>query len=141
MLEKHTDAKGNTLLIAQMDDEHLANFIKLICRQIVNRRKIAQSSELVDEYQRQLYGVDRMDADEAARQNKQAFKLLYPYLAETFVRNLHDVRPVVIDALGRKTSIQDALVLPDGLDKALGGGTVARVVDDLDDDDLDDMPF
>ena len=108
MLELHRTREGNTKLIAQMDDSHLKHTIKLHLGNMAKAKAMADNTAL-DEYQRVLYGLPKVDMAEAAEVNRQIIQKLYPYLAEALLRGMEDVRDMLIDAMGRDAAIASGL--------------------------------
>lgn len=101
MLETHYTATGQKLLIAEMSDQHLVNTVKLILDGIEQRNKMLASASGLSEYQAKLYSVEVMDVAAVAKKNRTAIQKLYPYLAELYLRDMHQLVPAVQAAVGR----------------------------------------
>lgn len=134
MLEHHITREGKRLLIAQMDDEHLNNFVSLILSKV----KVVQNTggENVTEFHRVLYNLPKIDESARAESTREALQRLYPYLAEAYLRGLEGPRKLLIDVLGREEAVpnyEGILQIPGQLPRNLG---------DLDEDpDENSIPF
>lgn len=104
MLETHVTNEGRTLLIAQMDDNHLRNMIRLVLRAIKEVKAKSESADM-DPYSAALYGIRSVDPQEAAEMNRAAICKLYPYLAEAFLRGMDDLRDEVVSVIGRDSAL------------------------------------
>jgi hypothetical protein len=135
MLEKHKTKDGRTILIAQMSDEHLNNFIALVLRKVEKAQQAKQQG--VTAYHRRLYNLPKIDEESIAEVTREALQRLYPYFAEAYLRDLEDPRKMLTDILGREEAVPDfsgVPQLPDSMPHNLG---------DLDDTeaDLEDVPI
>lgn len=124
MLETHVTSDGRSVLIAQMNDDHLRNMIRLILKAVREIRAKSEGNDL-NPYHAALYGIRNIDPQEAARINREAIRKLYPYLAEAFLRGLDDLRDEVAEAIGRDSA------LPGGL-PSIASRSSRVVVDDED---------
>lgn len=110
MLEYHTTTQGKTMLIAQMDDEHLTNMVLLFLNRALELQEAAsESNGNVNEYQRHLYGIETIDAETAAKATRSALFKLYPYLSELFFRDLGvgaRVREMLQELMGRSGKLE-----------------------------------
>lgn len=116
MLEKHTTKDHETMLIAEMTDEHLTNMIQLIIKDLILPAKSIQEDEY-DDFQRALYNLPKVDRRDAGKAVRKAIQKLYPYLSEAYLRGLEGPRLALIDALGRDAAlprITQGLLLGDG---------------------------
>jgi hypothetical protein len=113
MLEKHTQRDGKTLLIAQMDDDHLNNMIQLVLRKIEEVQSLREPAQ-VDPYEQRLYGLKTITPEDAADAVRELIQKLYPYLAEAYLRGLEGPRIKLIEVLGRDKAIANigGLYLP-----------------------------
>ena len=105
MLDMHITKEGKRVLIAQMDDEHLTNFIALVLRQVL-AAQAAKQDDLTD-YHRALYDLPTVDDKAVAQLTREALQRLYPYLAEAFLRGLKAPRKLLIEVLGREEAVPD----------------------------------
>ena len=86
MLAQHTTREGKTMLIAQMDDTHLLNTIRLKVSRMADMLELASIEQ--DEYTTALYGLRAIDLTTVAVHVRTAIIYLYPYLAELGFRGL-----------------------------------------------------
>jgi hypothetical protein len=103
MLEMHVTKEGDRMLIAQMTDEHLVNFINLVLKQA----KVAQGAktdELTD-YHRILYNLPVVDERSIAEVTREALQKLYPYLAEAYLRGIDTPRELLQEVMGRDKAV------------------------------------
>ena len=103
MLERHTTREGAKLLIAQMSDQHLRNYVNLCFTGIRRAKEICQTGKDASEYERALYDLPKIDDYEAGEAVREAIRSIYPYLAEAFLRDMRDVQADLIDVMGRST--------------------------------------
>lgn len=111
MLKTHTTAQGTTMLIAEMDDDHLKNTIFLFTRKLRQLKAIAANGNGNNELENRLYDRPNMiDAEEAIYLWQETIKLLYPYLAEALVRKaiFEKIHEELVDVLGRHMPIEKA---------------------------------
>lgn len=107
MLEQHTTRDGTTMLIAQMDDRHLLNTIKLFSKALPEFRNIAESNESVsmDDI---LYNVpEEMSPEDAIVLWRNTVRHLQPYLAEALLRDAirDDVAALMQERIQRSTAL------------------------------------
>lgn len=103
MLEKHTTKDKKTMLIAQMDDQHLTNMIALILRQVGEIRGL--TNDHLSDYERTLYDIPKVSEEEVAMATRLALQKLYPYLAEAYLRGLEGPRKMLVETLGREAAV------------------------------------
>jgi len=117
MLEQHVTKDGDRLLIAEMEDEHLLNTIKVFTRQAKKLNAAAHAKQASDPYLCSLYGVRNIDPETAAQGVRMAIIKMYPYLAEAWFRRLNDdeLHDMLAEILGRdgQMEIQIVPLLPD----------------------------
>lgn len=115
MLERHTTRDGQTMLIAQMENSHLMNYINMRLRKML---EVKESARIIptDNYTRRLYGLRAVTEEEAADVNRMALMALYPYLAEAYLRGLDEPRQLLIEVLGRDSFVGDKMMLPASID-------------------------
>lgn len=101
MLEKHITRDGDNLLIAQMSDTHLRNFLNLLFDQIRQAKEIGQANTKASEFDRALYNLPEINETEAGQMVRQVLKQMYPYLTEAFLRDMEDVRADLVEVMGR----------------------------------------
>jgi hypothetical protein len=106
MLEIHRTREGDTMLIAQMSDEHLTNMISMVIRKARQVKEMADSAENINAYHAKLYGVRRVTQEDAAQATREALQKLYPYLAEAYLRDLAGPRTELAAFLGRDAQIE-----------------------------------
>lgn len=117
MLETHTTKDGETMLIAQMSDDHLKRTIACFLREAYKARQaVALHKQMEqDPYTQRLYGLSMIDEEAAAVKVRNTIKVLYPYLAEAFFRwgradlagDLIDALTYVLDRPGQLTTVPD----------------------------------
>jgi hypothetical protein len=96
------------MLVAQMADSHLANLIKLRCREINEiRRRCTEGVGEVSDLDRAIYDLPTYSAVEAGELIREKIYTLYPYLAEAFLRDLEGVREELIKAVGREHALEN----------------------------------
>ena len=105
----HTDAQGNRMLIAQLDDEHLLNIIAMHIRKIVALRQASENENIVSRFDRALYNLQELNPEVAASQAAQRVSILMPYIMEAYLRELMDFVIPLRKALGRA---EDFTLLP-----------------------------
>lgn len=90
MNKLHTTKSGETLMIAQMDDSHLTNHIKLLLRHIEQAKGALGANMKVSKFQSAMYGVNQESLEKkAAKKIKGIADQLYPYLAEAMLRGIN----------------------------------------------------
>lgn len=107
MLQKHVTREGKTMLIAQMDDKHLHNYLKLMLGKVNGVQSIRQGEEITD-YHRKLYDLPKVDDESVADMVREALTRLYPYIAEAFLRGgdqFNDIRDLLQQILGRSEAV------------------------------------
>lgn len=117
MLEKHRTRDGTTMLIAQMDDEHLCNTIYCLLRKVQEAQMAAQNIDTATKFQRRLYNLPEVSEEEVADMTRAVIQGLYPYLAEAYLRGLEGPRLVLVEVLGRKDAVSMGVPL---LEAAIG---------------------
>lgn len=130
MLDHHTTRDGLTILIAEMDDTHLINTIKLFSKDLPALAEHAQGDNMVERdvlYKR----PGHIKPDDATRLWRNQIQRLYPYLAEAILRDSirDDVASIAKVAIGRSTGIEQTIRL--GQNLCLSSGFI----------DEDDSPF
>lgn len=112
MLEKHRCKDGNVVLIAQMSDEHLCNTIHYYLRKVFEAQQLLKRIDQSTTFQRHLYGLSEISQKDLAEVIRKVVQMLYPYLAEAYLRDLAGPRQAMIDILGRDKAIEaDVLLL------------------------------
>ena len=89
MFKTHTTREGDQMLVAEMSDSHLLNTVELNIRKAETAKGKAQALPTSD-YARGLYGVKRVDAEEAGRMVRTIMDAMTPYIAEMWVRGIGD---------------------------------------------------
>lgn len=105
MLERHTTRDGNELLIAEMGDEHLVNFVNML----LNRASSVKNQSLTipqNNYTRKLYGLREVTEEQAAMEVREIVRKLYPYLAELYLRGIDTPRALLAKVLEREQVVQ-----------------------------------
>ncbi|MHA2086557.1 MAG: hypothetical protein ACXABD_22685 [Candidatus Thorarchaeota archaeon] len=105
MLDKHIKRDGSTVLVAQLSDDHLNNFINLVLKQVMVAQGAKQ--EGVTEYHRRLYNLPTI-----ADLTREALTRLYPYLSEAYLRGLEGPRKLLIKVLGREDAVPNYSGVP-----------------------------
>jgi len=106
----HRTAKGDKLLVAEMDNGHLSNTISMFCRHIKTAKLMLQGEIKKDKFDQALFG-SRYDLDEDDIKeiiNKRT-EQIQPYLGEAMLRGLNFTE-LLQDVFGRAEQIkfQDA---------------------------------
>lgn len=114
MLEHHQARDGRVLLIAQMDDSHLQNTIKLYLRRLNEARSLAQVQFNDDPFERALYGVKEIKPEQAGEVAAIIIRKMYPYLAELTLRGGDaEISALLAEAVGRYGPLSSqAIALP-----------------------------
>ena len=129
---QHTTREGKTMLIGQMDNSHLINQIKLLCSKIGQAKAAARGCAQFDIYTARLYGVQLIDAEQAADVVGQLAGRLLPYVFEAVLRGLQeDIRPLLTAAFERDAALPGELPALPSPGELMGD----------DDPDLNDLPF
>jgi hypothetical protein len=110
MLDKHIKRDGSTVLVAQLSDDHLNNFINLVLKQVMVAQGAKQ--EGVTEYHRRLYNLPTIDEGTIADLTREALTRLYPYLSEAYLRGLEGPRKLLIKVLGREDAVPNYSGVP-----------------------------
>jgi hypothetical protein len=135
MFHNHTTRDGKTVMICAMDDGHLINTIKLMCRKLTEMVEAASPSEQMDEYHKRLYNVTQVSQTKAADLTKRAAEIIAPYALEAILRGLAgDIEPNVQAAFDRK--VQVILPKTSNLLVAVGPQYGDRAIDMLLDDEF-----
>lgn len=112
MLEIHHTKEGKTMLIAQMSDSHLVNYINLVLTKVEEAQDAMHQDTDATEYQKRLYGIQSITEEDAADITREALHKLYPYLAEALIRP--DVAVIVqarlIGVIGRSSALPSGVV-------------------------------
>jgi hypothetical protein len=129
---QHTTREGKTMLIGQMTDSHLINQIKLLCSKIGQAKAAARGCAQFDIYTARLYGVQLIDAEQAADVVGQLAGRLLPFVFEAVLRGLQeDIRPLLTAAFERDAALPGELPALPSPGELMGD----------DDPDLNDLPF
>ena len=108
---RHTTAEGKTLLVAEMDNDHLLNTINLALGKVeqiaVEFTRIVSANEAEDtpysEAWRIMYDIPKKSAKSAAKEYaatvEMAAEYLAPYIMELFTRNFTDPQNARIGVL------------------------------------------
>ncbi len=119
MLETHTTKEGDALLVAEMEDRHLSNTIKLYCRAIIQARQAWEAQLGLDhslkaQLEHRLYGRKEVDVEAVARAMRATIERLTPYLAEAFLRPavIASCQAAVQAAIGRSEALPRESGLP-----------------------------
>lgn len=103
MYKKHTTQTGEKMLIASMSDQHLENTINLILEKLQAINNLMDGTEKYSGSPSQLAlrGIrkSKLNFDDLANRQRDIMNLLYPYLAEAFLRGMNN-KPLQ-QALGR----------------------------------------
>ena len=130
MFKRHKTEDGE-ILVAQMEDDHLVNTIRLHCRKIAQYRGVAEGNIASDVFLRVLGNLDSSSfRREAENQIRMRHSLLVEYVAEAALRGL-DVSRHLQMAYGRS----EAMPIHQSLSFLLQGD------DDEDEGDYDDLEF
>lgn len=144
MYDRHRTKEGSEMLICQMTDRHLVNFINLMCRQITAAREVSEGMRPAISF----VSAVMMDLDDASLMDQaritiqQATRRLYPYLAEAFLRGIGgDLLEIVRKAFGRSTAETQTAALPVRLSgKVRASLSLPETEDDPTDADWWDAP-
>ncbi|BAQ65570.1 hypothetical protein [Geminocystis sp. NIES-3709] len=91
MFELHKMKDGNSILICQMDDNHLINFIKLLCRKINQSTQILENSNFKGSviFQALNPTLSKGIKEKAEAQIRYATSTISPYVLEATLRGLN----------------------------------------------------
>lgn len=121
MLKVHRTRAGNKLLIAEMSDQHLVNTVKLNLAKIAKLQRGLVETPSINPYHARLYGMPKVDIDEAARKSRNVIEHMYPYLAELYLRGLTDLVEPLRKVVGRDGQLGESMgLLPEGEDELNG---------------------
>ena len=118
MIEKHTTKEGDEMMISQMEDSHLINFISMRIEKLNNMKKLLSSNDIaVTGFQQALYDIDIKAAAKTAKVAvRKITKLLYPYIAEAGVRgllykgsDLLNILQIGYDRIGKDEKLTDVM--------------------------------
>lgn len=108
MLEIHTQENGVSMLIAEMDDDHLTNTIQMLCTKIQLLGEIISTKNVEFEnpiVQALMPKLDTANIQKQAKEKLQSFdQIIKPYVHEAALRGL-DVSKMLQDAYQRKTAL------------------------------------
>lgn len=109
MYETHKTAEGDTMLIAQMENDHLTNLIKRVCKRIKDARLMLDVDVKFDgsvllSMLNPDFSQQRV-VEEVTRSIKRDDEYLKPYIMEACLRNLN-ISKFLQMAYGRETMIQ-----------------------------------
>ncbi|MBF2058632.1 MAG: hypothetical protein IGQ45_15810 [Cyanobacterium sp. T60_A2020_053] len=145
MFELHTMKTGDAILICQMENSHLINQIKLLCRKIRQARLVLESANLNEHgavFKALNPSVSNKLQEQATEQLRYASNAIQPYVMEAVLRNLN-IHQFVGEAFNRNCQIPTLNNLP-----ALFHESVSNVLNDdnenysdYDDDDDDDSNY
>ncbi len=108
MIKTHKTADGTKMLVAEMEDSHLLNTVKMHLRNAVTAKGRVNAAP-VSEFARNLYGA-QTDPAEAAAMVRQIMEKVEPYVAEMWLRDIgHELRPTFLALLERETVPQLAM--------------------------------
>lgn len=104
MIGTHTTKDGATLQIAEMDNSHIENTIKLICRNITQLREHLDGESDLKPSSLALMGNNRASHETIAREFRNQVQSATPYVAEACLRGLA-VGAILRAALGRSAQL------------------------------------
>jgi len=105
MFNKHYTKEGHEILIADMEDSHLNNFIQLQFKKISDMKTIANAEVELDVFQKTLYGFEDIDIETVAEKTRMIIEDMYPYLAEAFLRGMDGIGLQLGATLGRNARL------------------------------------
>jgi hypothetical protein len=86
----HVTREGQKMFISQMDDSHLLNTVKMICRNIEECKSLSAYSPGISGFQKKLMGLDDEKLqNEMFDKIKEYSEMLVYYVAETSLRGLN----------------------------------------------------
>jgi len=98
---KHKTKEGITMLIAEMEDNHLLSTINLFCNNIATFINVLDNPKELKKSQQVLYGAEVMSEGEASNKLVSLTDKLLPYVFEASIRGLN-VADMLQQAYGRK---------------------------------------
>lgn len=105
---KHTSNQGITVLVAEMEDDHLMNTINVFCSKIKAARIRLDSNIEISNSSKHLYDTDKIDERAIGKSFKTLTEKVSKYVFEASVRGL-DVSKKLQDAYGRKGSLAEKI--------------------------------
>ena len=89
MNKLHKTKAGDSMMISQMEDDHLSNHIKLLLRKIDSAKNALDANMKISKFQSAMYGVNNESLEKkASKVIKDMAEKLYPYLAEAMLRGI-----------------------------------------------------
>jgi len=104
MFKYHTTANGETMLICEMEDDHLMNTIKMVSKRFLEYKKHQTETSGQSEYERHLYNRSSVSPKDLADKTKEIADLLAPYILEGVLRG-YQLYPLVQETFGRKEAV------------------------------------
>lgn len=133
MLRKHCTRDGRKMLIAEMSDEHLQNTVKLKMANIAKLQRGLVEAPQINPYHARLYGMPKLDIDEAAEHSRQIIDSLYPYLSELYLRGLNDLAKPLRKLIGRSGQLTSGVgLLPSSNEEDVSGFDLGSFLDSFD---------
>ena len=126
----HRTRDGKELPIASMDDTHLVNMLNIVYQKVMI---IKNSRSAGDPFKARLYGMRKIDDEQAADMISEALQELAPYFIEAYLRNLPEPRAMLMAIYDRDKRLEGFDDMP-----ALISGNVIDFDSDLEDRDPDE---
>lgn len=124
----HKTKEGKHILIGQMDDEHLFNYVKLVIKASLEIKGI--STDSMTPFQRVMLGMPEVRQEDSAEQVRLHIIKLYPYFTEMILRDhpkLTKVSKMLQDLMERKDAVPNKL-LPKNI---IGPGAQETQIDEI----------
>lgn len=127
MNRMHKCNDGKTLFISQMDNSHLFNTLKLLCKKVKALKQVAEGVSV--SRNAMIYGLDTDSSKQGAKRRiVESVRFIEPYAAECALRNL-DVSELLQSTFDRSEAEENTIDFM--TNRAL------QIEDDEDFDDLD----
>ena len=129
MYKIHTTSDGDSMLICQMNDTHLQNMIRMLCKQMLEARALLDGGSISSD---PLLGIlaPQFNARAVREKAEAAIRLIHetlpPYVVEASLRGI-DLGHLLQAAYGRREQLPN-LQVPKPI-------TIDRLKEDDDDDD------
>lgn len=104
MFRYHTTKDGQTMLICEMDDQHLVNTILLLEKKFQEIKTFSEDN-VTNDYERYLYNRKVITSKELAEKTKDIAELIAPYVLEAVLRGIQ-ITLTVQRMFGRKERVQ-----------------------------------
>ena len=124
----HKTKEGKHILIGQMDDDHLFNYVNLVIKASLEIKGI--STDSMTPFQRVMLGMPEVRQEDSAEQVRLHIVKLYPYFTEMILRDhpkLSKVSKMLQSLMERKDAVPSKL-LPKNI---IGPGAQETQIDEI----------